>query len=60
MRNPDPQFAGRNWQDVKVQELVNPDDLRFVDIDSAVEAATNVRCPVGLEYNADERLLDPH
>jgi hypothetical protein len=43
MRNPDPRFAGRNWQEVKVKELVNPDDLRFVDIDTGVEAATNVR-----------------
>ena len=43
MRNPDPRFAGRNWQDVRVQELANPDDLKFVEIDSAVEAATNVR-----------------
>ncbi|EXJ59596.1 hypothetical protein A1O7_03742 [Cladophialophora yegresii CBS 114405] len=42
MRNPDPRFAGRNWQEVKVKELVNPDDLRFVEIDAAVEAATNL------------------
>ncbi|ETI29568.1 hypothetical protein G647_02021 [Cladophialophora carrionii CBS 160.54] len=42
MRNPDPRFAGRNWQEVKVKELVNPDDLRFVEIDTAVEAATNL------------------
>ncbi len=42
MRTPDPRFAGRNWQDVKVKELVNPDDLRFVDIDTGIEAATNL------------------
>ncbi|KIW69744.1 hypothetical protein PV04_05602 [Phialophora macrospora] len=42
MRNPDPRFAGRNWQEVKVKELVNPDDLKFVEIDTGVEAATNL------------------
>lgn len=42
MRNPDPKFAGRNWQEVKAKELANPDDLRFVDIDTGIEAATNV------------------
>lgn len=43
MKTPDPKFVGRNWAEVKVKELVNPDDLRFVDIDTGVEAATNVR-----------------
>jgi hypothetical protein len=42
-KNPDPMFAGRDWTTVKVKELVNPDDLRFVDIDTGVEAATNVK-----------------
>ncbi|KIX06808.1 uncharacterized protein Z518_04784 [Rhinocladiella mackenziei CBS 650.93] len=42
MKNPDPKFAGRDWTTVKVKELVNPDDLRFVDIDTGVEAATNL------------------
>lgn len=40
--NPDPKFAGRDWQTVKVNELTNPEDLRFVDIDTGVEAATKV------------------
>lgn len=42
MNNPDPRFAGRDWQTVKVGELANPDDLKFVDIDTGVEAATKV------------------
>ncbi|KAH0835363.1 hypothetical protein Z517_11540 [Fonsecaea pedrosoi CBS 271.37] len=42
MRNPDPRFAGRNWTEVKVKELVNPDDLRFVDNDTPIESATNL------------------
>lgn len=42
-RNPDPRFAGRDWPTIKAKELVNPDDLKFVDIDTGVEAATNVR-----------------
>ncbi|KIV96841.1 hypothetical protein PV10_00658 [Exophiala mesophila] len=40
--NPDPKFAGRDWQTVKVNELTNPEDLRFVDIDTGVEAATKL------------------
>ena len=38
----DPAFAGRDWRDVTVNELVNPKDLRFVDVDTGIEAATNV------------------
>ncbi|KAL8828553.1 MAG: hypothetical protein Q9191_002523 [Dirinaria sp. TL-2023a] len=38
----DPAFAGRNWQHISVGELVNPDDLHFVDLDTGVEAATNL------------------
>ena len=39
----DPAFAGRNWEHISVGELVNPDDLHFVELDTSVEAATNVR-----------------
>ena len=38
----DPAFAGRDWQHISVGELVNPDDLHFVELDTGVEAATNV------------------
>ena len=39
---PDPKFAGRDWRTIKVKELTSPDDLRFVEADTGVEAATNV------------------
>ncbi|RMZ88017.1 hypothetical protein DV736_g4755, partial [Chaetothyriales sp. CBS 134916] len=39
---PDPQFAGRDWRTIRVQELTSPDDLRFVDAKTTVEAATNL------------------
>ena len=42
---PDPTFAGRDWRDVKVHELVNPDDFKFVDVDTGIEDATNVSGP---------------
>lgn len=45
MNHPDPKFAGRDWRTVKVNELANPDDLKFVDIDTGVEAATKVPSP---------------
>ena len=38
----DPAFAGRDWQHITVEELVNPEDLNFVELDTGVEAATNV------------------
>jgi len=43
MRNaPDPKFAGRDWKTIQVQELTEPEDVTFVDIDTSVEAATKV------------------
>lgn len=38
----DPAFAGRDWQHISVGELVNTKDLLFVELDTSVEAATNV------------------
>lgn len=38
----DPAFAGRDWQHISVRELVNPKDLLFVELNTSVEAATNV------------------
>ncbi len=39
----DPRFAGRDWQHISVGELVVPEDLRFVELDTGIEDATNVR-----------------
>ena len=41
----DPLFAGRDWRSISVAELVSPEDLRFVEADTGIEAATNV-CPM--------------
>lgn len=38
----DPAFAGRDWQHINVDELVNSKDLLFVEWDTSVETATNV------------------
>ena len=38
----DPTFAGRDWHDIQVYELIDPDDLRFVEFDTGIEDATNV------------------
>ncbi|KAK5210399.1 cell separation during budding [Exophiala xenobiotica] len=45
---PDPRFAGREWTTIKVNELVNADGLRFVDIDTGVEAATKTLVESGV------------
>ena len=41
--SPDPRFVGRDWQNIAVGELVDPQDLRFVELDTGIEDATNVR-----------------
>ena len=38
----DPRFAGRDWQHIGVGELVHSEDLRWVEVDTGVEDATNV------------------
>lgn len=37
-----PKFAGRAWRDITVGELLAPDDVRWVELDDSVEAATKV------------------
>ncbi|TDZ19706.1 Protein SDS23 [Colletotrichum orbiculare MAFF 240422] len=40
VKHADPRFAGRDWRDVSVNELVNQEDVRWVDLDSSVEEAS--------------------
>lgn len=35
-------FAGRDWRQIKVGELVSANDVRFVESDTGVEEATKV------------------
>ncbi|QSS63616.1 CBS domain-containing protein [Histoplasma capsulatum] len=37
----DPAFAGRDWTQISVGELVTPSDLHFVEMDTGIEEATN-------------------
>lgn len=43
-RQPNPKFAGRDWRDVQLGELVslNTDEVKWADMDSSVEEATMV------------------
>lgn len=41
-KNVDPAFIGRDWQQISIGELVSPQDLRFVELDTGIEEATNV------------------
>ncbi|KAG5960722.1 hypothetical protein E4U58_004567, partial [Claviceps cyperi] len=41
-RYSNPQFAGRDWGEITVGELVSPEDVKWVDIDSSVEDATKI------------------
>lgn len=38
----DPAFAGRDWHDIAVGELVDPAKVLFVEVDTGIEEATNV------------------
>jgi len=40
--DPDPKFAGRDWRHISIGELVSPDDLKFVEVDTGIEEATDV------------------
>jgi hypothetical protein len=35
-------FAGRDWRQIKIGELVSKDDVRFVESDTGIEEATKV------------------
>jgi CBS domain-containing protein len=37
-----PRFAGRDWRSISLDEILVPDEVRFVEADSSVEAATKV------------------
>jgi hypothetical protein len=41
--SPDPRFAGKDWQHIAVGDLVDEEELRFVELDTGIEDATNVR-----------------
>lgn len=36
-------FLGRDWREISIGELVSEDDLKFVELDTGIEEATNVR-----------------
>ncbi|KAK9783536.1 hypothetical protein AB5N19_04305 [Seiridium cardinale] len=41
-RPQNPRFAGRDWRDVHVGELVSKEDLKWADMDTSVEDATMI------------------
>lgn len=41
-KQPNPRFAGREWRDVSVGELVSRDDVRWASMDTSVEEATMI------------------
>ncbi|MCJ1354758.1 MAG: cell separation during budding [Icmadophila ericetorum] len=48
-----PAFSGRDWHGIIVGELVNQNDVHFVDIDTGIEEATNLL----IESNSSVLLL---
>ncbi|KAK7416967.1 cell separation during budding [Neonectria punicea] len=39
-KHANPRFAGRDWRDVSIGELVSPEDIRWIELDSSIEEAT--------------------
>lgn len=57
-RNPaDPAFHDRDWRHISIGELVKPKDLRFVEIDTGIEEATNVGVSSNRVASIDQNLL---
>lgn len=42
VKHSNPRFAGRDWCDISVNELVAQDDVKWVNLDSSVEEASMV------------------
>lgn len=38
----DPRFAGRDWRNIRVGELVQKSDVRWAELDTPIEVATKV------------------
>lgn len=38
----DPAFAGRDWTQISIGELISPNDFHFVEADTGIEEATSV------------------
>ncbi|KAJ6163964.1 Protein sds23 [Penicillium chermesinum] len=47
-KNADPAFMGRDWRHIAISELVSPDDLHWVEMDTGIEEATNVMIDSGI------------
>ncbi|RDW77303.1 hypothetical protein BP6252_05356 [Coleophoma cylindrospora] len=43
----DPRFAGRDWQQIRVGELVQKSDVRFIGVEDGIEKATKLLCESG-------------
>ncbi|KAM4062274.1 CBS domain-containing protein [Hirsutella rhossiliensis] len=41
-RHVNPKFTGREWRDISIGEMVSPDDVWWVEMDSSVEEATKI------------------
>lgn len=41
-RTGDPRFAGRDWRQINIGELVHKSDVRWAELDTGVEQATKV------------------
>jgi hypothetical protein len=58
-RHANVRYAGRDWRDIALSELV-PDEARWADLDTSVEEATMVRWPVINSHNSCSHAMSRH
>ena len=42
-RHQNPRYVGRDWRDVAIGELLQPDEVKWAELDTSVQEATKVR-----------------
>lgn len=41
----DPRFVGRDWRGIRVGELVQPNDIKWAELETPIEIASKVLIP---------------
>lgn len=47
----DPRFAGRDWRQIHVGELIDKNEVKWAELDDSVEQATKARASCVRSYN---------
>jgi hypothetical protein len=42
-RHQNPRYVGRDWRDIAIGELLQPDEVKWAELDTSIQEATKVR-----------------